>query len=248
MYRSDLNTRDKGGAVFAAAAINAALLFALLQASGRIDLTDPESAIRMFDISEEVPPPPEPIQQQDRERERPKEAEGAASPENIRSQATPVVAPKPRIALPLPVPMATTQTPNQGAQPTQGAADVPGPGTGAGGTGTGTGSGGSGSGSGGGGDGGVAYPPRLVTSDLRGRDFPRDLLGQWPRGAQIFLRLRVDARGRISECAVDRGTGVQAIDGVICNIAHERLRFRPAVNRLGQPVAGWIGYRQTPPR
>ena len=248
MYRSDLNTKDKSSAIAAVAAIHAALLFALLQATGRIDLTDPAATIRVFDVTDPPPPPTEPLQQQEQQRERPKEAEGAASPENIRSQATPVVAPKPRIALPLPVPLATTETPNQGAQPTQGAADVPGPGTGAGGTGTGTGSGGSGSGTGGGGDGGVAYPPRLVTPDLRGRDFPRELLDRWPRGAQIFLRLRVDARGRISECAVDRGTGVRAIDGVICNIAHERLRFRPAVNRQGQAVAGWVGYRQTPPR
>jgi protein TonB len=87
-----------------------------------------------------------------------------------------------------------------------------------------------------------------VTSDLRGRDFPSELLDQWPRGAQIFLRLRIDARGFISECAVDRGTGVPAIDSSICNLAHDRLRFRPALNRFGQPVAGWVGYRQTPPR
>jgi hypothetical protein len=32
------------------------------------------------------------------------------------------------------------------------------------------------------------------------------------------------------------------------DLAHDRLRFRPAVNRIGQPVAGWVGYRQTPPR
>jgi len=44
------------------------------------------------------------------------------------------------------------------------------------------------------------------------------------------------------------GTGNPAIDSIICNLAHDRLRFRPALNRLGQPVAGWVGYRQTPPR
>ena len=248
MYRSDLNTRDRGGAIFAAAAINAALLLALVQASGRIDLTDPQSVIRMIDISEEPPPPPEPMQQQERERERPREAEGAAAPENIRSQATPVVAPKPRIALPLPVPMATTETPNQGTQPTQGAADRPGPGTGAGGVGTGTGSGGTGTGTGGGGGGGVAYPPRLITPELRGRDFPRGLLDMWPRRTPVFLRLRIDPRGYVMECTVDRGTGVQAIDSIMCNLARERLRFRPAVDRQGRAVAGWVGYAQPPPR
>jgi protein TonB len=83
---------------------------------------------------------------------------------------------------------------------------------------------------------------------LTGRDFSRELLEQWPRGATVFMRLRVDARGYGSECTVDRGTGIPAIDRTLCNIAHERLRYRPALNRSGQPVAGWAGYAQPAPR
>ena len=247
MYRSDLNTKDKGGAIFAAAAINAALLFALLQASGRIDVTQPESVIRLFEVTE-PPAPSEPLQRPEQQTERPKEAEGAASPENIRSRATPIVAPTPRIALPLPVPMATTQTPNQGAQPTQGAAEVRGPGTGAGGTGTGTGSGRAGSGTGGGGSGLAAVRTRLATPPLRGRDFPRELLDAWPRGAWARMRFRVDPNGYIIECVLDQRTGVPMIDTQICHIARERLRFRPALDRNGRRVADWAGYGQEPPR
>lgn len=248
MYRSDLNTKDKSGALLGVAAVHAVLLFMLLHISGRIDLTQPQSVLRVFDINQVPPPPSEPLRQPEQEQaQKPKEAEGAASPKNIRSQATPVVAPKPRIALPLPVPMAATKTPNEGVQPTQGASNVVGPGTGAGGTGTGTGSGGSGSGTGGGG-GGVAYPPRLITPVLRGRDFPRGLLDIWPARTPAFLRLRIDANGYVSECNVDRGTGVRAIDSVMCNLAHDRLRFRPAADKFGRPVAGWVGYAQPPPR
>ena len=246
-YRSDLDAKDQGGAIAAVAGIHAALLFVLLHMSGRIDLTDPQATLQVFDVSAPAPPPPPPPQQQ-RQRPKPKEKEGASAPKNIKSQATPVVAPKPRIETPPIQPIAATETPRQGAAPTQGASSVRGPGTGAGGIGTGTGSGSGGNGPGGGGDNGVAYPPHLITPDLRGRDFPRDLLDQWPRGAQIFVRLRIDARGYIMECTVDRGTGNPAIDSIICNLAHDRLRFRPALNRLGQPVAGWVGYRQTPPR
>ena len=246
MYRSDLQAKDRGGAIAAVAAIHAALLFALLNISGRMDLPVPESVLRTIDINAlDPPPPPPPAPPQQREQRRPEEEEGGA-PANIRSQATPVVAPKPIVEPQRPNPVVVTETPNQGAAPTQGAADVPGPGTGAGGTGTGTGTG-SGSGAGGG-DGGVVSPPRLVSPVLRGRDFGQDLLRQWPRGAQIFLRLRVDDRGFVSECVVDRRSGAAAIDSTICNLAHERLRFRPALNRAGQPVAGWFGYRQTPPR
>lgn len=251
MYRSDLQAKDKGGAIAAVVAIHAVLFFMLLNLSGRMDLTHPQSVLRVFDVNEVPPPPPEPVlqpQTQQQQQQKPKETEGVASPRNIHSTATDVVAPKPRIALPLPVPMKPTQTPNTGVQPTQGASNVLGPGTGAGGIGTGTGSGGSGSGTGGGGEGGAVSPPHLVTPVLRGRDFPKDMLDQWPFRATVFLRLRVDERGFVSECTVDRGTGVAAIDSAICSLAHDRLRFRPAADRAGRPVAGWFGYAQPAPR
>ncbi|MBV9529366.1 MAG: energy transducer TonB, partial [Sphingomonas sp.] len=60
MYRSGLNTRDKGGAIVAVAAIHVLLLLMLLHLSGRIDLTDPQSALRVFNLSEAPPPPPPP--------------------------------------------------------------------------------------------------------------------------------------------------------------------------------------------
>ena len=46
MYRSDLNSRDKGGAIAAVVAVHAALLFALLHMSGKIDLANPQSVLR----------------------------------------------------------------------------------------------------------------------------------------------------------------------------------------------------------
>ena len=246
MYRSDLNTRDKGGAIAAVVAIHAALLFAFLNLSGKLDLANPESALSIIDINSLKPPPPPPPMQ--RQLPKPKEKEGGSAPKNIKSEATPVEAPKPKVIVP-PLPqIAASETPRQGLAPTQGASDVRGAGTGAGGTGNGTGSGAGGNGPGGGGDGGVAEPPHLVTPVLTGRDFPRGMLDQWPRGATVFLRLRVDARGYVSECTVDRGTGVATIDAAICNLAHDRLRFRPAVNHSGRAVAGWFGYAQRAPR
>ena len=244
-YRTDLNNRDKGAATAAVIAVHVALLFALLNISGALPLPEPEEVLRVFDIG--TPPPPPPPQQQ-KQQPKPKEKEGGSAPKNIKSEATPVVAPKPKIVTPPVQKIPAAETPRQGTAPTQGASDVRGPGTGAGGAGTGTGSGAGGSGPGGGGDNGVANPPHLATPVLRGRDFPRDMLDRWPRGATIFLRLRVDARGYVSECTVDRGTGVAAIDTTMCNVAHDRLRFRPALNRAGQPVAGWFGYAQPAPR
>jgi protein TonB len=246
MYRSDLKARDKGGAIAAVIAIHAGLLLAFLHLSGKVDLADPQSALRVFNLSQPPPPPPPPPRQ--KQQPKPKEKEGGAAPKNVKSEATPVAAPKPKIVVP-PVPqIAAAEIPRKGTAPTQGASDLRGPGTGAGGAGTGTGSGAGGNGPGGGGDNGVAEPPRLATPVLTGRDFPRELLDRWPRGATVFLRLRVDPRGLVGECMVDRGTGVPAIDSTMCNLAHERLRFRPALNRSGQAVAGWFGYAQPAPR
>jgi protein TonB len=245
-YRTDVNTRDRSGAIAAVVAIHALLLFAFLNMSGKIDLGDSQSALRVFNIGEPPPPLPPPLQQ--RERPKPKEKEGGSAPKNIKSEATPVVAPKPKIETPPVQQIAAVETPRQGTAPTQGASNVRGPGTGAGGAGTGTGSGAGGNGPGGGGDNGVAEPPHLVTPVLRGRDFPPDLLSEWPPGATVFMRLRVDARGYVSECTIDRGTGIPSIDSAMCNLAHDRLRFRPALNRGGVAVAGWFGYAQPAPR
>src|SRR5215218_9571080 len=247
MYRSDLNNRDKGGAIAGVVAIHAALLFAFLHLSGRMNIADPQSVLQIIDVSR-VPPPPPPPPPRQAQRTKPKEKEGGSAPKNIKSEATPVVAPKPRIVTPPVQPIVASETPRQGSEATQGASNVRGPGTGAGGSGTGTGSGSGGNGPGGAGDGGVAEPPRLATPVLRGRDIPRDLLDQWPSGVPVFLRLRVNPQGYVSECNVLRGTGNAAIDNAMCNIAHDRLRFRPALNRSGQAVAGWFGYAQRPPR
>ena len=242
-YRSNISRRDRGGAIAAVVGVHAALLFAFLHLSGKIDLRDPQEALSLFDFADRPPVPPRELSKQPK----PRLKEGSSAPINIRSKATPVAAPRPRIETPPIQQIAASDTPRQGAQRTQGASNLAGPGTGAGGAGTGEGSGNGGNGPGGG-AGGVADPPHLVSPVMSGRDFPRELLDAWPPRSTVFLRLRVDARGYVAECMVDRGTGVAGIDSVICNLAHERLRFRPALNRSGEAVAGWFGYAQPAPR
>ena len=160
-YRSEVQPRDKAGAIAAVVAMHAVLLLAFLNLAGRMDTPAREATFHVFDLARQPPPPPPP-----RPRQQPsvREKEGGSAPKNIRSQATPVVAPKPAIRLPPVQHIAASATPRAGTAPTQGAADVTGPGTGAGGTGNGTGSGTGGSGSG---AGGVAEPPRLATPVLR---------------------------------------------------------------------------------
>ena len=243
-YRSDLNPRDRSGAIAAAIAIHAALLFAFLNISGKMPLPGQQSVVRVFDVREVAPPPPPPPQQTPQPR--PKEQEGGSAPKNIKSEATPVVAPKPKIVTPPVQKIAAAETPRQGTAPTLGASNVRGPGTGAGGVGTGTGSGAGGNGPGGGGEGGVAVEAQLITPRLTGRDYPRDLVDMWPRRVPVFVGLRIEPNGTVSECKIFRSSGVAAIDSETCNLAHIKFRFRPALNRFGQPVASWKGYVQAP--
>jgi len=236
-YRNDIGTRDRGAAIAAVIGIHALLLLALLHLSGKVDLADPQAAMTVISLRQPPPPPPEqPL--------RASKTAGASAPKNIKSEATPVVAPKPEIVTPPVQRIVASPTPRAGTAAAQGASDMAGPGTGAGGSGNGTGSGGNGSGGGG----GMVEPPHLATAVLTGRDFPPQLLDEWPGRATVFLRLRISPQGSVSECTVDRGTGVPEIDGEVCSLAHQRLRFRPALNGSGQPVAGWFGYAQPAPR
>jgi protein TonB len=237
MYRSNLDAKDKSGAIAAVIAIHGALLFAFLHLSGKMPLAPPESVLRLFDVNQARSPPPPPPQQ--KQQPKPKEKEGGAAPPNIKSEATPVVAPTPRI--PVPSPIAATETPREGTAPTQGASNVVGPGTGAGGVGTGTGSGGGGNGPGGGG--GAAVPASLLRG-ITGRDYPAGLGDRWPRGAAIYVRLRVEPSGRPSRCDVMRSFGDALADQWTCALLMERSQFRPALDARGVPVAAWFGYKQ----
>lgn len=241
-YRTEVNQRDRAGAIGAVVAIHAALLFALLHLGGQIDLTDPQAALKIIDIIDIAKPKPPPPPTSPRSAQRPKQKEGGSAPKNIKSEATPVVAPKPRVEPQIPNPVVSTETPRTGVEATQGAAPVRGPGTGAGGVGNGTGSGLGGSGPGGGG-GGVAIPARLIRG-IGGRDYPPAIRASWPRGGEIYLRLRIEPNGRPSRCDVMRGFGNPQADQWTCSLIMQRGQFRPALDSAGRPVSAWFGYRQ----
>lgn len=240
MYRPRPSTKDRIATLALVIGVHVALAFALINLS--VDVRDelPQEVIDVFDVSN--PPLPPPIVETPPEQPKPKEDEGAASAQNIKSKATPVAAPKPPIVLPIPQPMPATPTPNTGSDPTQGAAPVPGPGTGGGGSGTGTGSGGAGSGSGGGGSGGGAGV-RLVRG-ITNRDYPPAIQRSWPRGGRIFVRVRVQPDGRVSQCDIMRSFGDASADQWTCSLILQRASFRPATDASGKPIAAWFGYVQ----
>lgn len=240
MYQSTLHPRKRGLTLAAIILAHVAAIYAALTMTGVVPAITTDDLTQLIDISDPPLPPAVEIELPD---DAMPEKEGAASAKNIESQATPVAAPKPRIDLPVPPPMPVTETPKEGSDPTQGASDVVGPGTGAGGVGTGTGSGGSGSGTGGGGS-GQGTRPVLATPGLTIRDFPPEMARRLPRNGAVFTILRVGPDGRVTECRIGRSSGDRAVDDWTCNLIVSRLRFNPARDGNGRPIADFYGYAQ----
>ena len=226
------------------ALIHALILLAVLNSGGPGQDVDELGAppIEIFDVTEPPPSAPVPRLQENMALEE----EGAASPPNLRSKATPVVVPEPAVQVPRNTPVIASPTPADGSEATQGAAPVSGPGTGAGGSGTGTGSGGSGAGPGGGGSGEGRRPTVVQRTTLRGRDYPRGVIRNWPSGSPVFVRVRVQLDGRATNCTVDRSSGDPIVDQWTCRLVEQKVRFRPARDDQGQPYVDWYGYVQSP--
>lgn len=241
MYTPTTSPKGRAAAIALVALIHVALLYAFLTLSDTGRQLAKQANLEVFDVLLPPPPPEEdpPVVEQPKPQPKPKEEEGAASAANIKSKATPVVAPKPRIELPVPVPIKTAEKPSTGSDSTSGNSNVPGPGTGSGGTGNGTGSGGSGSGSGGGGASGVSLVRGITT-----RDYPKAVTRGWPSGGAVFVRVRVEPDGRVSQCDVMRSFNNASVDQWTCSLLRERGKFKPATDASGKKIAAWFGYIQ----
>lgn len=241
MYTPKTSRKGRAGTIALVLLIHAALGYAFLNLSTTGREIARQANIEIFDVT--IPPPPPevepPVVQQPQPVPKPKEEEGAASAANIKSKATPVVAPEPRVSLPVPVPMPVAEKPSTGSDSTSGSSNVVGPGTGSGGTGTGTGSGGSGTGTGGGGASGVKLVRGITT-----RDYPRAVTRGWPAGGAVFVRIRVEPNGRISQCDVMRSFNNASVDQWTCSLLREKGRFKPATDSSGKPISAWFGYIQ----
>lgn len=180
---------------------------------------------------EPPPPPPPPPEPEPDAGEQGNEGEKAVPRE--------VVAPEPRIVV-KPAPPAPKAS-STGAADTSGAREQ-GTGTGAGGTGTGTGSGNGGSGQGG----GIATRPEWIGGKINNaRDYPIPPGGRQARiGTEVVVKVTVGTDGRASDCSVFRPSPDAEADAITCRLVVQRLRFRPATDAAGNPVAAPFYWRQ----
>lgn len=190
------------------------------------------SVLSSFTVTVTTPPPPPPP------RPAPKAAgaEGAAGKKALPKEVT---APQPKLAIatPSPAPRASSS----GDANTSGAREN-GDGTGAGRQGIGTGAGGSGSGSGGG---APTKPVHIGGAINKASDFPIPPGGREARiGKSVIVKLTISPAGRAVACSVYDGSGFPESDAIVCRLAMERLRFKPATNAAGEAVTGTFFWRQ----
>lgn len=219
-YTGTVSRPDRAKAVAAVVAVHAALAVALLTGL-RVGVVR-EAVERMTTIDIREPPPPPPVKPPP-PAPKPHQAEKPAGAPAPKAEPTPVVAPQPKLPLPSPIPAAKIAG--------TGSASSSGAGT----FGTGTGAGGSGYGPGGGGTGG--FTPAQKITKVPNSEYRRLAFASGMDRGTVGLSIRVTPDGRATNCRIVRSSGSPVADSLMCQLTEEYVRFLPARDPQGRPVA-----------
>lgn len=218
-YRGTAERPDQAKAIAAVVAVHAALAAIILTGLNVRMVSQAVERLKTFNIVEPPPPPPIPPPP----KPKPEQAKREAGAPAKKAEASPVVAPPPRIPVPSPIPAAKIA----GA----GSASTSGAGT----SGTGTGAGGSGNGPGGGGGGG--FTPAQKITKIPNHEYRRLVAVSGMDRGTVGVAIRVTPDGVASNCRVVRSSGSSGADSLMCQLTERYVRFRPARDPNGRPVA-----------
>ena len=218
-YNGTPDRPSKAKAIAAVVAVHAALASLILSGLHVDRFNKVVSAIKTFDLTEPPPPPPPPPA-----RTQPSAKKEAGAPAQ-KAEAAPIVAAPPRIQTPSPIPAAKVA--GTGTAPTSGAALA----------GNGSGAGGNGNGPGGGGyaDFSRFTPARKITK-IPDSQYRRFADAGMPFGS-VAISIRVNPDGSVSNCRVARSSGSGMADALMCQLTLQYIRFSPARDPDGRPVA-----------
>ncbi|HEX6218300.1 MAG TPA: hypothetical protein VFZ35_03390 [Sphingomicrobium sp.] len=222
-YFRETDRSDRVKAIAAVAVVHGVLAAVILSGLNVRSIAQKIDVLDTFDVIEVPVPaePPPPMVEADRAREE----EGAAGK---RADPSPVVAPEPAIEVPAPSPVPASPVAGTGSATTSGAAT----------TGSGPGAGGSGLGRGGGGAGDFSgYTPARRISRIPDREYRRLVQASGRRTGSVGITLKVNEDGTPSNCRVARTSGDGNVDSLMCRLALQYVRFRPARDADGRPVA-----------
>lgn len=220
-YRGTADRPDKAKAITGVVAVHVALAFIILSGLNVGVVRQAVEQLTTININE--PPPPPPVQPPPKPAPHPqaaKKPEGAAAK---KAEPSPIVAPEPKLPVPSPIPAAKIA--GTGHAQTSGAATA----------GNGTGAGGSGNGPGGGGDFSRFTPARRI-SKIPDREY-RMLASTGMQSGRVGVTIRVNTDGSVSNCRIARSSGNAYADGLMCQLTLRYIRFEPARDPYGRPVA-----------
>jgi protein TonB len=220
-YRGTADRPDKAKAIAAVVAVHVALAFVILSGLNVQMVQRAVERLTTIDIRE--PPPPPPVEPPPRPAPQPrtmKRPEGAAAK---KAEPSPVVAPQPKLPVPSPVPAAKVA--GTGSATTSGAAAA-GSGTGAGGAGNGPGAGGNFAG----------YTPARRITRIPNQEY-RALAATGLQAGAVGVTIKVNTDGSVSNCRVARSSGNPSADALMCQLTLRYIRFDPARDNYGRPVA-----------
>jgi protein TonB len=226
-YRGTAERQDKAKAIAAVIVVHAALALAIL--SGLNVQMVSRAVEQMTTISLKEPAPPPPPVERARPAPRPTSAKKPQGAPARKAEPTPVVEPAPR---PLPSPVLAAKVAGSGAATSSGSAAA----------GNGTGSAGSGSGSGGGGSADYSrFTPARLVENIPSSEY-RQLASTGIPSGLVGVIILVNATGTVSNCRIARSSGDPAIDSLVCQLTLRYVRFDPARDPFGRPVAQDITY------
>jgi protein TonB len=226
-YRGAAGGRDRAKAIAGVAANHAGLAANLLIGQKVRTVTRPVEQLTTNDLHQPPPPPPVPPPTPAPKPQAMKHPAGAPA---ATADPPPVVAPPPRLPLPSPIPAAKVAG---SASASTSGASTSGSGTGAGGSGTGRGGGGSGDYSG--------FTPARLISNIPNVEYAHLASTGLPSGL-VGVTILVGRDGSLSNCRIARSSGDPSIDRLVCELTLRYVRFAPARDADGRPVAQDITY------
>jgi protein TonB len=219
-YAAGANRGDRTKAVTAVAAVHALLALVILSGLNVRMIGETVKHLQTFDVREVPPPPPVRPPPPAPKPRLSKTPAGAPAP---KAEPSPILAPPPKLPVPTPIPAARIAGAGKAAN--SGAAI----------SGTSTGAGGSGNGPGGGLDTSHYTPARRITK-IPNSEYRRLAASGLESGA-AGVTIRVNMDGSASDCRIARSSGNPYADALMCQLTVRYVRFDPARDASGRPVA-----------
>ncbi len=219
-YRGTADRPDQAKAIAAVVAVHVALAIIILSGLNVRTVAHAVDRLTTIAIREPPPPPPMPAPRPAPSPEQMKRPEGPAAK---KAEPTPIVAPPAKLPVPSPLPAAPIA--GIGSASSSGAALA----------GDGTGAGGAGNGPGGGGDFSRFTPARRI-SKIPDREY-HALASTGLQSGRVGVTIRVNPDGSVTNCRIARSSGDGSIDSMMCQLTLRYIRFEPARDPSGRPVA-----------